>query len=657
MTELNVPLPVLPSRQALREVTTAWEAFMAGDTRGLEKVRPVIRESWRRCHQLGVNPHQPCLPLVLSAEDVEAVQERVDLAAVAAPLFETVLHAWEGERFMMSVSDRHGRLLYTCGHPAILEQARSINAVPGSGMAEELIGTAAANVVLAQGHADYVLWSEHYCSTLHSWAAIGAPIFHPLTHEIIGVVLSGGEELTHPRALDVIQRIAERLEQLLHHEELARRVTLLDAYHRFVFDHPSDVVIAVDGRGHICGASPTIQELLEMPPQLLDTSLLRLPGVHVEGFHPLTSPQDVHPYEIQITANRHHKRLKATAIPIKGGRQPAGTLVVFSRPQTVRRPQEATAASWRTQYTFNDLVGAAPAFQHCLTLARQAAQSDFPVLLLGESGTGKEVVAQAIHAASVRQHGPFVAINCGAVNDELLAAELFGYEEGAFTGAVRGGRKGKIELAQGGALFLDEVEAMSPRMQVSLLRVLEEQRLVRVGGDQPIPVDVRVMAASNEDLRAAVEQKRFRADLYHRLCVFPIHLPPLRARQEDLPALIRHFLNQLGFAHLRLAPDALHLLRQYAWPGNLRELKHALLRAAHLTPGTVITPTALPQEITSSTNTAPTSSRGSLRDAERELIGQALAEAGGNLSRAAARLGVHRATLYRKLKRYGLVAS
>ncbi|HXG22003.1 MAG TPA: hypothetical protein VNN62_23360, partial [Methylomirabilota bacterium] len=173
MTELNVPLPVLPSRQALREVTTAWEAFMAGDTRGLEKVRPVIRESWRRCHQLGVNPHQPCLPLVLSAEDVEAVQERVDLAAVAAPLFETVLHAWEGERFMMSVSDRHGRLLYTCGHPAILEQARSINAVPGSGMAEELIGTAAANVVLAQGHADYVLWSEHYCSTLHSWAAIG----------------------------------------------------------------------------------------------------------------------------------------------------------------------------------------------------------------------------------------------------------------------------------------------------------------------------------------------------------------------------------------------------------------------------------------------------------------------------------------------------
>jgi transcriptional regulator with PAS, ATPase and Fis domain len=524
-------------------------------------------------------------------------------------------------------------------------------------MAEELIGTAVANVVLAQGRADYVLWSEHYCSTLHAWAAIGAPIFHPLTHEIIGVVLSGGEELTHPRALEIIQRIAGRLEQLVHHEELVRRVTLLNAYHQFLFEHPNDVVVAVDGRGHICGASPAIRELIAHPQQLLDTSLLRLPGVSVEGFHPLTSQHDVHPYEIQVTADRHHERLNATVIPIKGGRQPAGTLVVFSRPRPARRQSETTSTSWHATYTFHDLVGEAPVFQQCLRLARQAAQADFPVLILGESGAGKELVAHAIQTASMRQRGPFIALNCGAVNDELLAAELFGYTEGAFTGASKGGRKGKIELAQGGALFLDEVEAMSPKMQVSLLRVLEERRLVRVGGEQPIPVDVRVMAASNEDLRTAVEQKRFRADLYHRLCVFPIHVPPLRARQEDLPALVRHFLGQLGFAHLQLAPEALQLLRRYAWPGNIRELKHVLLRAAHLTSGDVITPSALPQEIIASATPASAPATGSLRDTERELIGQALVEAGGNLSQAATRLGIHRATLYRKLKRYGLAVS
>ena len=193
-------LPALPSRQELRDTTAAWEAFMAGETHGLERVRPVIRASWERCHTLGVDPYLASVPLVVSAEDMEAAQERVDLVAVAAPLFETILQAWPEEKFMLSVSDRHSRLLYTSGHPETLDYARRINAVPGSVMAEELIGTASANVVLAQGRADYVLWNEHFCQGFHAWAAIGAPIFHPLTHEIIGVVASGGEELAHPRA-------------------------------------------------------------------------------------------------------------------------------------------------------------------------------------------------------------------------------------------------------------------------------------------------------------------------------------------------------------------------------------------------------------------------------------------------------------------------
>lgn len=654
MRELASPLPPLPTRQALHDVATAWEAFMAGDTRSLAVVRPVIRESWRRCQQLGIDPHQAGIPLVLRAEDLEAVQERVDLVAVSAPLFETVLQTWDGEQFMISVTDRHGRLLHTSGHPITLEKAKMINAVPGGGMAENLIGTASANVVLAQGRADYVLWSEHYCQTFHSWAAIGAPICHPLTHEIIGVVLSGSEEILHPRALDLIQRIAERLEQLLHHEELVRRVAVLNAHYQFLLEHPHDVVLAVDGRGHICGASPTIREFVTTPQHLLETSLLRLPGLHVEGFHPLTQQKDLSPYSIHVTADRKDQALNATVIPIKGGRQPAGALVVLSRPRTVRAQREAKSTPWRAQYTFDDLLGAAPRFRECLTLARRAAQSDFPVLLLGESGTGKEFLAQAIHNASARCHGPFVDVNCGAFNDELLAAELFGYVEGAFTGAIKGGRKGKLEMAHGGSLFLDEVEAMSPRMQVSLLRVLEEQRLARVGGEQPIAIDVRVIAASNEELRVAVEQKRFRLDLYHRLCVFSISLPPLRERTEDLPLLTRHLLSQLGFSHLQLASQTLQLLRQYSWPGNIRELKHALLWAAHQTQGTVITPAALPTEITATTGATSVPPAGSLRDTERELVLQTLTKTGGNLAQAATQLGIHRATLYRKLKKYGL---
>jgi transcriptional regulator with PAS, ATPase and Fis domain len=306
------------------------------------------------------------------------------------------------------------------------------------------------------------------------------------------------------------------------------------------------------------------------------------------------------------------------------------------------------------KYTFTDFIGNAPAVHPCVNLARRAAGQEFPVLLLGESGTGKELLAQAIHTASSRRQGSFVPVNCGGTSDELLAAELFGYVEGAFTGAVKGGRAGKLELADGGTLFLDEVEAMSPKMQVSLLRVLEEARLTRVGAERPIVLDVRIIAASNEDLQEAVRQKHFRRDLYHRLSAFPILLPPLRERREDIPLLVDYLLKQLGFAHLQVTAEALQHLRQYSWPGNIRELRNVLLRAAHIVTGSVISSAALPEEIASEAQENQTVSVGSLRETELALIRQALGEANGNLAQAAARLGIHRVTLYRKMKRYGL---
>jgi sigma-54 dependent transcriptional regulator, acetoin dehydrogenase operon transcriptional activator AcoR len=654
MPDAGSHFPALPSRQELREVAAAWEAFMAGGIQDVENVRPIIRTSWERSQRLGVNPQQPHLPLVLTAEDIEALQEQTDLVTVATPVFETVTRAWEERQFMLSVSDRYGRILHTDGHANVVERARHINAIPGGSLAEEHIGTACPNVVIAQGRTEYVLWQEHYSQAFHSWAAIGAPIFHPLTHELIGVVCAAGEEIINPRALEIIERIAHRLEQLLHHEEVLRRVALLDAYHHFLLQHPHDIVLAVDGRGHICGATPAVAKLVEEPRLLLEKSLLRLPEFRIEGFHCPTQQQELHPYGVRLTRAQDGVLLNATAIPVKGARQPAGTLIVLPRSGAIRQSRAPAASRWRAKYTFTDLVGACSAFQDCLALARRAAQSDFPVLLTGESGAGKEVFAQAIHTASPRGQGPFVAVNCGVPGDDLLAVELFGYIEGAFTGALKGGRKGKIELAHGGTLFLDEAEAMSPKMQVSLLRALEEQHVVRVGGEHPVAVDIRVIAASNEDLRAAVSQKRFRTDLYHRLCVLHIQLPPLRERNEDIPLLARHLLRQLGFPHLRLAPEALQFLCHHPWPGNVRELKNVLLRAAQQTTGTVIPSAALPREVTAAEPSPPVRSAKSLRSGERDLIVQALTEARGSPTRAAGLLGIHRATLYRKLKRYGL---
>jgi transcriptional regulator of acetoin/glycerol metabolism len=641
----------------MREIATAWEAFMSGQDQGLEKVRPVIRASWQRAQRLGVDPYLREIPQVLSAEELEDLQERADLIYVATPVFETMVKAWEKERFLIGLSDRHGHVLHLSGHPWLLQRAMEVNVVPGSSLAEELVGTALANVVLAQDHSDYVLWSEHYRQAFHPWAALGAPIHHPLTGEAIGVVGIGGYELSHPHTLEVTERLAKRFEQILHHEELLRRTALLDEYHRFLLQHPQETVLAIDGRGHVCGASPSIAELLDVPQRILGRSLLRVPELTVEGFRPLVQQEqeEVRPYALRVMILDKELTLKAEAIPIIGERQPAGTILILSRPSVPRLAKERRSA-WLATYTFADLIGEAISFQQCLTLARRAAAQDFAVLLLGESGTGKELLAQAIHTASPRCQRPFVPVNCGAASDELLAAELFGYSEGAFTGAAKGGRAGKLELAHGGTLFLDEVEEMSTKMQVSLLRVLEEGRLTRVGAERPRALDVRVIAASNEDLQEAVRQKRFRLDLYHRLSPFPIPLPPLRERREDIPLLVRHLLGQLGFAHLRVTAEASVLLNHYAWPGNVRELKNVLLRAAHLVVGTVITPAELSQEIVTAARESAAAPTGSLRKTELALIRQALADANGNLAQAAARLGIHRVTLYRKLKRHGLAA-
>jgi transcriptional regulator of acetoin/glycerol metabolism len=637
----------------MQAVAAAWEAFMSGREQGLDKVRPVIRESWQRAQRLGVDPYLREIPRVLSADDLENLQERADLIYVAAPVLETIVKAWERERFTIGLNDRHGYVLYMTGHPWMLQQAREMNVVPGSSMAEELVGTTLVSVVLAQDHAGYVLWSEHYRQAFHPCATVGAPIHHPLTGEAIGVVGVGGYELSHPHTLDVIERLAKRFEQLLHHEELLRRVTVLDEYHHFLLQHPHDTVLAIDGRGHVCGASSSLVALLDAPQRILDQSLLRVPELRVEGFRPLVQQEDVWPYDLRVTIPKKGLTLNAVAIPIKGERQPAGTILVLSQPGAPRQTKERRSP-WQATYTFADLVGNATSFQRCLTLARRAAEQDFSVLLLGESGTGKELLAQAIHTASPRRQGPFVAVNCGVASDELLAAELFGYVEGAFTGAVKGGRAGKLELAHGGTLLLDEIEAMSPKMQVSLLRVLEEGKITRVGAERPIALDIRVIAASNEDLKEAVNQKRFRLDLYHRLSSFPIVLPPLRERRDDIPVLVKHLLEQLGIAHLRLTSAALTLLSRYAWPGNVRELKNVLLRAAHLATGTTITPAELPQEVVAAAMESAAAPAGSLRETELALIRQALADANGNLAQAAACLGIHRVTLYRKLKRYGL---
>lgn len=328
------------------------------------------------------------------------------------------------------------------------------------------------------------------------------------------------------------------------------------------------------------------------------------------------------------------------------------------------------------------LVGESPSMKHIQSLVRRVAPTTGSVLITGENGTGKELVAQSIHALSPRFNKPFVEVNCAAIPEELIESELFGHEKGAFTGATQL-RRGKFDLAHGGTLFLDEIGDMSLKTQAKILRILQEQKFERVGGAQTISVDVRIVAATNKDLKVEIQNGSFREDLFYRLNVIPFVVPPLRERVQDIPSLSEHFLKEFCLAHGRamraLAPEALHVLTAYPWPGNVRELKNLIERVIILTPeveeGQIITAAHLlknlqddtfslrmeegrvdPQQRSNSPGVS--ASARNLRDArqefEKDFILRTLKEHDWNVSKTAQILGIERSHLHRKIKSYGI---
>ncbi len=323
----------------------------------------------------------------------------------------------------------------------------------------------------------------------------------------------------------------------------------------------------------------------------------------------------------------------------------------------------------RDQYRLEQLVGASEPIQQVMEFVRKVADSDSTVMIQGESGTGKELVARMLHFNSLRKDRPLVPVNCGAIPENLLESELFGHEKGAFTGATHA-RMGRFELANGGTIFLDEIGEMSLPLQVKLLRVLQEREFERVGGNRTIHVDVRIVAATNQDVETLVEEKRFRKDLFYRLNVIPIVIPPLRERRSDIPLLIDHFLARFNRAkHTEIAglvPDALHLLTEYDWPGNIRELENMIERLVVLKKRGVLSIEDLPEKICRRSpvpevkeqffrfNEDGINLSREVEQYEKHLIMEALRKANGVTSRAAQLLHLNRTTLVEKLKRKGV---
>jgi sigma-54 dependent transcriptional regulator, acetoin dehydrogenase operon transcriptional activator AcoR len=432
----------------------------------------------------------------------------------------------------------------------------------------------------------------------------------------------------------------------------------------------SDGVMAVSTEGQIRSANTAAARMLGRPKAELERLGLKdLPGLG--DAEALTRPEVLDGRVVRLPEG---EAVVGARVVRDDFGHPAGTVLTLTAMKRVQRPVQRLI-SGTARYTFADLLGTSALFRAQLDLAQAAARSDAGVLITGESGTGKEVVAQSIHNASSRASGPFVGINCAAIPRDLLESELFGHEEGAFTGARRGGQPGKFEVVEGGTLLLDEIGDMPLETQAKLLRVLQERRFQRVGGNREHVLEARVLATTNRDLDELARTGRFRQDLLYRLKVIHVHLPALRERPEDIPAMVQAFLERLSARlgrHLtRVAPEVLAALVQYPWPGNVRELEHLLESEVNTAPDSATTLTRIPpsllvarrrrdtlvgiqiSSLLAASGASPSAIR-PLQGAEKEVLLAALEQHGGNVLAVSKTLGVCRNKVYAMLKRFDL---
>lgn len=628
-----------------------WKNFVRWGILSASEMDPAIVRSWLRCQKAGLDPTAIPNPSRYTVEELDQERQNCfDLIAIARPLMEDVYYFSGASKTVIYLTNQELYIIDLLGDPDLSGVLGEAGIGEGTCLTEESVGTSAAALALAEGMPAQVVGPEHFFGIWHFITDTAAPIYAPEgeIRGMIGVITL--ERYSQPHTLGLMMAISRAIENQLQadaafsqaHHHLAALNASLQAMRQgiILLDLNGKIAHMNASAGEILGISPRmatgtpLSSLVQIPPELEESLVQRSP---MKG------------KEITFMQGSTRRPAIVSVDILKDGLNQAGFVLVMNRVDEARELAHAMIGT-RAHFTFDDIRAWSPRMQQVVRYARAIARCDGPVLLLGEAGVGKSLFAQAIHNASHYADGPFVAVDCASLPRELIAYEFFGREKES--GSTQ---PGKFELAHGGTIFLQNIENLPLNFQAALLGVMDLKQIVRLGGATPIPVRVRIIAASNVDLQEEVRQKRFREDLFYRLRSLTLTIPPLRERKKEIALLATHIVERysrrLG-KQVIITPRALRALESYRWPGNMRELEDVLEWAIHMVEGTELDIVHLPEGVRRSVQ-GPDDSVPTLREMERQAILRAGLACRGNVTQMARALGIGRTTLWRKMQAFG----
>lgn len=637
----------------------AWMNFIRDNHKPDGLFPEYIVDSWVRCKEKNVNPVKAIMEMEMAELNRTDKPENARVFyAAARPMIKDMMRALESDSVQLLIADKNGM----CIARFDIEDDVKEHAVRLS-TAEEDMGTNSIDLALRIDGTVSLVGAQHYCQEYHRYASYATTVKNRRGETIAAICLRVLCEDMNDYMLAFVSLIARVIEDEMMLVEKNRWIAGQNREKNQILNLVEDGILYSDSEDRIIFANNTLSGMIGIPAnKLIGNSIETI--VTAPALTELSS-QEVELKNLKISLKGASGKisciLKKAYIPSEAAGK-MNVMWIFVTEEEIRTLADKVGNTNKAYFTFDDILGQSVALKEAIKLAQKVADFDTRVIIEGESGTGKEMFAQSIHNAGRHSKGPFVAIDCGAIPRELIESEMFGYEEGAFTGAKRGGAKGKFELANNGTLFLDEIENLPLEMQSKLLRALQENTIVRVGGTKPIPIDVQIIAATNVNLADEIKKKSFREDLFYRLDIIHINIPPLRDRKDDIAHLVNSFIEshrERFMSNVKsIAPSALEHLVKYRWPGNVRQLNNVIERMIIMCEGTTLTDDLLPAEILyggekTSASFFSVDERITFKELETRYVRTVIDANNGNIKKTAEQLEMSRATIYKYLKEGG----